>query len=71
MTQYDAELRPFAYSPRFEKYPGLPGISERHAADRRNRKVRPCDLLFNGGMRITQEERILVPSPTVPTYDLN
>ena len=76
MTQYDAELDlPFAFSPQDLKntlgqYLSSLGKTQLRIAE--TEKYAHVTFFFNGGVETPYpgEERILVPSPKVPTYDL-
>jgi 2,3-bisphosphoglycerate-independent phosphoglycerate mutase len=76
MTQYDAELHvPFAYEPQdlrntLGAYLASLGKTQLRIAE--TEKYAHVTFFFNGGIEEPNpgEERILVPSPTVPTYDL-
>ncbi|HPT84156.1 MAG TPA: 2,3-bisphosphoglycerate-independent phosphoglycerate mutase [Limnochordia bacterium] len=76
MTQYDAELDlPFAFAPQDLKntlgeYLASLGKTQLRIAE--TEKYAHVTFFFNGGLEtpFPGEERILVPSPKVPTYDL-
>ena len=76
MTSYEKSFRiPFAFSPQFPKniLPEIisrKGIKQLHAAE--TEKYAHVTYFFNGGREqpFHGEERILVPSPKVATYDL-
>ena len=76
MTQYDAELDvPYAYDPQDLKntlgeYLADLGKTQLRIAE--TEKYAHVTFFFNGGVEQPNpgEERILVPSPSVPTYDL-
>lgn len=76
MTQYDAELDlPFAFAPQDLKntlgeYLASLGKTQLRIAE--TEKYAHVTFFFNGGVETPHpgEERILVPSPKVPTYDL-
>lgn len=76
MTQYDATLDvPYAFSPQDLKntlgeYLGSLGKTQLRIAE--TEKYAHVTFFFNGGVEEPNpgEERILVPSPKVPTYDL-
>lgn len=76
MTQYDVELdAPFAFAPQDFKntlgeYLGSIGKTQLRIAE--TEKYAHVTFFFNGGVEKPNpgEERILVPSPKVPTYDL-
>lgn len=76
MTQYDAQLDvPFAFSPQDLKntlgeYVASLGKTQLRIAE--TEKYAHVTFFFNGGVEEPNpgEDRILVPSPKVPTYDL-
>lgn len=76
MTQYDAELNlPFAFAPQdlrntLGEY--LSGLGKTQLRIAETEKYAHVTFFFNGGQEtpFPGEERILVPSPKVPTYDL-
>jgi 2,3-bisphosphoglycerate-independent phosphoglycerate mutase len=76
MTQYDAELDlPFAFAPQdlrntLGEYLGSLGKTQLRIAE--TEKYAHVTFFFNGGQEVPfpGEERILVPSPKVPTYDM-
>ena len=76
MTQYDAELDlPFAFAPQdlrntLGEY--LSGLGKTQLRIAETEKYAHVTFFFNGGQEtpFPGEERILVPSPKVPTYDL-
>ena len=76
MTQYDAELDlPFAFAPQdlrntLGEY--LSGLGKTQLRIAETEKYAHVTFVFNGGQEtpFPGEERILVPSPKVPTYDL-
>jgi len=76
MTQYDAELDlPFAFAPQdlrntLGEYLSSLGKTQLRIAE--TEKYAHVTFFFNGGLETPHpgEERILVPSPKVPTYDL-
>lgn len=76
MTQYDAELAlPFAFAPQdlrntLGEY--LSGLGKTQLRIAETEKYAHVTFFFNGGQEtpFPGEERILVPSPKVPTYDL-
>ncbi|HBN96720.1 MAG TPA: 2,3-bisphosphoglycerate-independent phosphoglycerate mutase, partial [Firmicutes bacterium] len=76
MTQYDVELDvPFAFEPQdlrntLGEY--LSGLGRSQLRIAETEKYAHVTFFFNGGVEKPNpgEERILVPSPGVPTYDL-
>lgn len=76
MTQYDANLPvPFAFEPQDLKNTlgeYLGGLGKRQLRIAETEKYAHVTFFFNGGVEKPNpgEERILVPSPDVPTYDL-
>ena len=76
MTQYDAHLAvPFAFSPQDLKNTlgqYLAGLGKTQLRIAETEKYAHVTFFFNGGVEEPNpgEDRILVPSPKVPTYDL-
>ncbi|NMA61445.1 MAG: 2,3-bisphosphoglycerate-independent phosphoglycerate mutase, partial [Firmicutes bacterium] len=76
MTQYDAHLDvPFAFSPQDLKNTlgqYLAGLGKTQLRIAETEKYAHVTFFFNGGVEEPNpgEDRILVPSPKVPTYDL-